>query len=131
MRSTIAAAVIFAAMGAAAQAEVIGSAPAFGGPTQAVAVCYYSNLGNGPINFSSSRIYAESSQASAPGVVLAPVSQTCGGTLGKARSCQTVANLQANKSVWCRAVVDKKANLRGRLEIKNSSGVVLTSEEAR
>jgi hypothetical protein len=42
-----------------------------------------------------------------------------------------VANVPSNAAVWCRAVVDSKKNLRGRLEIRNGSGVTLTSQESR
>ncbi len=126
MRSTIAAAVIVAAMGTAAQADTIGSAPAHGGVGQTVAVCYYANHGPSSVNFASSVILQE------PGVALAEVSESCGGALGGGgQRCRTVANItNAGAALWCRAIVNNKAAMRGRLEIRNGSGVVLTSQDA-
>jgi hypothetical protein len=122
MRFTIFAAAMLVSMGTA-HAAVVGSAPAFSGG-QAVAVCYYSNLSNTPINFSESLVLGE------PGTALPEASETCAGPiLGR---CRTVANIGTGTgAVWCRAVVNDKKNIRGRLEIRNASGVTLTSEEAR
>ena len=58
MRSIFAAAAMVLTMGAAADAEIVGSGPAFGNG-QTVAVCYYSNLGAYFITFSSATIHRE------------------------------------------------------------------------
>jgi hypothetical protein len=123
MRLPVIAAAMVVAMGATAHADVIGSAPAFASG-QTVAVCYYSNIGTAAVNFTDSVIIAE------PGVVLPEASEFCGGSIGPGR-CRTVANVPGNAAVWCRAVVDNKRNLRGRLEIRNASNVTLTAQEAR
>jgi hypothetical protein len=117
-------AALFIAMGATAYAADVGSAPSFSAG-QTVAVCFYSNIGTAAINVSSSSIFAE------PGGTLSEVSETCGGTLSGLARCRTVANVPSNAAVWCRAVVDNKKNLRGRLEIRNGSGVTLTTDESR
>lgn len=124
MRLPITAAALFIAMGATAYADNVGSAPAFSAG-QTVAVCFYSNVGPSALTFTSSFIYAE------PGGPLTEVSETCNGNLAGFARCRTVANVPSNAAVWCRAVVSKKSNLRGRLEIRNASGVTLTSEVSR
>jgi hypothetical protein len=116
------AAAMFVAMGASAHADVIGSAPAFASG-QTVAVCYYANLGNTNVTFTDSSIYVE------PDTQLAEVSEFCSGPLPFGR-CRTVANVPAG-AVWCRAVVDSKKNIRGRLELRNAAGATLTSESVR
>ena len=58
MRSILAAAAMVLTMGAAADAAIVGSGPAFGNG-QTVAVCYYSNLGTTSVTFSSATIHKE------------------------------------------------------------------------
>ena len=125
MRSILAAAAMVLTMGAAADAEIVGSAPAFGNG-QTVAVCYYSNLGATSVTFSSATIHRE------PQPAIPEVVDNCT-TLFPQASCRVGANLGASDAGlahWCRAVVNNKANLRGRLEIRNGS-TVLTSETIR
>lgn len=126
MRSMVIAAVTAVGMATAAQADVITSAPAFGGTTsQSVAICYYSNLG-GAVTFNSSQIFAE------PGNALPEASELCGGVEPANSRCRTVAeNIPNNVAIWCRADVGNKKNIRGRLELRSASGAVLTSEEVR
>ena len=126
MRSILAAAAMVLTMGAAADAAIVGSGPAFGNG-QTVAVCYYSNLGaTTSVTFSSATIHKEFQPA------IPEVLDNCT-TVFQQASCRVVANLGASDAGvahWCRAVVDNKANLRGRLEIRNGS-TVLTSETIR
>jgi hypothetical protein len=125
MRSILAAAVMVLTMGAAADAAIVGSGPAFGNG-QTVAVCYYSNLGTTSVTFSSATIHKEFQPA------IPEVLDNCT-TVFQQASCRVVANLGASDAGvahWCRAVVDNKANLRGRLEIRNGL-TVLTSETIR
>jgi hypothetical protein len=109
----------------AAQAEVITSAPAFGGTaSQSVAAWYYSNLGKTGVTFNSSRFLFE------PGNALPESSELCGGVEAANSRCRTVAdNIPNNPAIWCRADVSNKKNISGRLELRSSSGAVLTSEE--
>ena len=99
-------------------------APGYGGPTQAVAVCYISNLGNTSVSFTSARIYKEF------GVAVPLVTSNCG-TLTSQASCRYVANIANSVAHWCRADVSSKGNLRGRLEIRNGSAQVLSTESMR
>ena len=107
-----------------AQAEIFGSAPSYGGPAQTVAVCYISNLGGSSVTFSSARVYKEF------GVSVPLVTSNCG-TLGPQASCRYVASIINSVAHWCRADVSSKANLRGRLELRNSSAQVLSTEAMR
>lgn len=126
MRTILAAAAFVIAMGSAANAAAVGSAPAYAGTTQSVVVCYYSNIGNSTLNFSNSTILVE------PGNSVTEASEFCAGALGAGQRCRTVSvTIVTNAAHWCRATVDNKASLRGRMEIRNSSGTVLTSEEIR
>ncbi len=114
------------AIGSAANAEVVGSAPAFGGPTQSTVVCYYSNIGNSSISFSRSIILVE------PGDPVTESAEFCIGLIGAGQRCRTVSvTIVNNGAHWCRAVVNDKAQLRGRMEIRDSSGTVLSTEEIR
>jgi hypothetical protein len=125
MRSILAAAAMVLAMGAAADATIVGSGPAFANG-QTVAVCYYSNLGTTSVTFSSATIHRESQPA------IPEDTDNCTTVFPRA-SCRVVASLGASDAGvahWCRAVVDNKANLRGRLEIRNGP-TVLTSETIR
>ena len=98
MRSTTIATVLVAAMGTAAQADLICSAPAHGGVGQTVAVCYYSNLGNATVTFTASQIFQE------PATPLAEASEFCGGAVPGGQRCRTVANItSAGAALWCRA----------------------------
>ena len=126
MRTLLAAAALVIAMGSAADAAAVGSAPAYGGTTQSVVVCYYLNIGNSTITFTNSTILVK------PGATMAEASEFCSGGLLGGQRCRTVsATIVNNFAHWCRAVVDDKSSLRGRMEIRNSSGTVLSSEEIR
>ena len=126
MRTILAAAVIFVGMGTATQAAIVGSAPAYGGSSQNVVVCYYSNIGAAAVVFSSSVIRVE------PGNAVTEVSEFCVGSIPAGGRCRTVSiSGILNAAHWCRADVSDKAPLRGRMEIRNSSGTVLSSEEIR
>ncbi len=124
MRTILAAAAVLASLGTSAQAVTMGSAPAYGGPTQSVVVCYYSNIGSLAVTFSSSVVLVE------PGVPVAEASEFCGGNIPGGGRCRTVSisGINTGGAHWCTAVVSSKATLRGRMEIRNSSGTVLSTQ---
>ncbi len=127
MRNFIVAATIIAGMGTAAHAAEVGSAPAYGGSSQDAVVCYYSNVGNTPITFTSSVIMSEANA----GTPIAEVSEFCsnGIVLPAGQRCRTVSvSSIANAAHWCKATVSNKAGLRGRMEVRSSGGAVLTSQ---
>lgn len=126
MRAYLIAAAIIAGMGTSANAAAMQSAPAYGGPTQANIVCYYSNLGPNPVSITSSTILVE------PGNAVTEISESCTGTIPAGSRCRTVSGpIVTNGAHWCRIVVDNKAPVRGRAEYRNSSGAVLTWETIR
>ena len=124
MRSWAIGVAVLLSSAASANAELFGSAPGYGGPTQAVAVCYISNLGNTSVTFTSARIYKEFG-------VTVPLGTSNCGTLTSQASCRYVANIASSVAHWCRADVSSKGNLRGRLEIRNGSAQVLSTESMR
>lgn len=116
------------AFATAANADVVmGSAPAFGGPTQNLVVCYYVNTGSVPVTISSSQVLEE------PGIAVAEASDTCGGVLPAQARCRTVtiSPILTDRAFWCRMTVSAKGNLRGRAEYRNSSGGIVTTEDIR
>jgi hypothetical protein len=127
LRTLLTAAVIIAAIATSARAAEVGSGPAYGGPTQDVVVCYYSNVGTTAITFSNSVVMSEASA----GTAIAEVSEFCnnGTVVPAGQRCRTVSvSGIANLAHWCKATVSSKAGLRGRMEVRNSSGTVLTSQ---
>lgn len=126
MNKFLAAFAIVIGMGSSAHAATVGSAPAYGGTTQSIVVCYYSNLGATSINVTSSQILVE------PGTAVSEATESCSGPIAAGSRCRTVSVTVVNNGAhWCRAVVDSKAALRGRMEIRDSSGNVLSSEEIK
>lgn len=125
MRSMIIAAAAVSGLATGAHADIIGSAPAFGGQSQAVAICYYNQAGTRSITFNSSQIFVE------PGQALGKSSDDCSRAITPAARCRTVANIPNNAAVWCRAEVSNGRSIRGRLEIRSSGGSVLTTQRIR
>ena len=82
------------------------------------------NLGASTVSFTSARIYKEFG-------VTVPLATTNCSSLGGLASCRYVANIANGVAHWCRADVSSRANLRGRLEIRNGASGVLTSETMR
>lgn len=106
------------------RADVVFSAPAYGGAGQSVVVCYYSTSRAKVVTFSKSAVVREDA------VELTEASESCsGGFTGGI--CRTVASVSNNVAHYCEATVSNRKNVRGRLEIRNNAGVVLTSEEIK
>lgn len=122
MRSILISGTIILSVATAAQADIVGSAPAFGESSQTVAVCYYVNGGGGSVTFNSSQIFAE------PNTPVAEASETCAGAFGPNARCRTVASIANNVAHWCRADVSNKRAIRGRLEIRSSFGINATEK---
>jgi hypothetical protein len=124
MRSLIAGSLILIGLGSVAQAEVLASAGAYAGPTGVTALCYFTNTGGSWIYPTSVTIYRE------PNVVVPQLTSNCG-TLPPNSTCRAYSSITVIANHWCKMVVPSKAALRGRMEIRNSSGVVLSSETMR
>jgi hypothetical protein len=132
MRSMWIGALILSTIGAAAHAaDTMAGGAAFGGPSQDLGdgVCYLFNAGSTSVNISPIKIYDEvanpyavnTNNCTSPGPKPLPPN----------RSCRTVSRIFNATAYSCKAMVANKANLRGRLEIRNPSGVVLTAVDLR
>lgn len=111
---------------AAAALATVASGPAYGGPTQAVAVCYLYNAGPGNLSVGEIKIVREPD-----GVALPVVSNNCGTGFGTGGICRTVSNVNSGNVVACKATVSPKASARGSLEIRNATNVILNSRDVR
>lgn len=108
-----------------ARADVVFSAPAYGGASQSIAVCYYSTSRTKVVSFTKSAIVREDA------VELQELSESCSGGGFSGGICRTVANISNNVAHYCEATVSSKKLVRGRLEIRSNAGVVLTTEEIK
>jgi len=112
-------------MGTVAQAaEILGAGAAYGGPSQMTGVCYLFNAGSSDVIVSSILIYDK------VGNPYTALSNNCA-TLKPKRACRTVARIFDGIAYSCRALVSLKANVRGELELRSSTGVTLTNLELR
>jgi len=100
---------------------------AFGGGNQSIAVCYAFNAGPGNVNVTSSSILSES------GASLPIAGKNCSASLTPGSTCYLQATTSVNnQAVACRIIVSPSAaNVRGEMEIRDSSNVVLNSVELR
>ena len=106
------------------RADVVFSAPAYGGAGQSIVVCYFSTSRTKVVTFSKSAVVREDA------VDLQEASESCSGGFSGG-VCRTVANVSNNVAHYCEATVTNKKLVRGRLEIRNNAGVVLTTEEIK
>lgn len=97
----------------------------YGGPTQSYAVCYLYNAGTGPVNLTTKAIYSEGGSA------LTINNSSCGATLAAGSSCGFSALVMPGATA-CHAVVSPSAaDVRGEMQIRNSSNGVLVSGDLR
>lgn len=121
MRILASLALTVAISGPAFAAETMFSAMAFGGPSQTVAVCYYST--DTGVKFKYSAIVRED------GTSMPSVTDNCTGAVNL--RCRTVSNISNGVPHMCFAVINKVERVRGRLEIRDSANNVLTTEAIR
>jgi hypothetical protein len=106
----------------AAHADILAGV-GFGGPRQSQAVCYLFNAGPGAVNITSKSIHPEFGNT-LPTLVY----DTCANSLAAGNVCAFVANIPSTGGNACRVVLTPSgANVRGTLEIRDSSGEVLNS----
>ena len=113
-------------MGTAAQATILAAGAAFGGPTQAYAVCYLYNASNTFVTVSGAEISQQN---------LGPVritSNSClQGLFGVRSICAFTAPIVDNAAHACQVTIPDGADIRGTFEIENSDGTVLHSVQLR
>ena len=119
---------ICAAFGATApawSADTLASAATYGGPAQKTVTCLYSNAGNGAVTISDYRILTTA------GASVPPRATTCGRSasfnLAPRASCFIAASVAVNDAHACRVSAPSKTNLRGTIEVRDDTGVVLNS----
>lgn len=108
-----------------AHAEFIASAPAYGGASQAIGVCYYVNLSDKDVKFKLSQIRRDTGLP-----IVQEAENTCQGKLPAFLSCRVVANITNDKAHYCLADVSDKGSIRGRFKAR-SQNAVLSSEPVR
>ena len=113
-----------------AHADILGSGPAYGGPTQSVAVCYVYNPSNVNVTISSIRIVTEPFGSALPVVSNNCTPSSGAGLLAPGRTCRTVSNL-GNNVIACRVDLSSQANARASMEIRNSGSYILNTREVR
>lgn len=98
----------------------------WGGPTQSAAICYLFNMGPGAVSITSKAVYAETGGTRPLG------NDTCGTSLAAGAICAFGASIPSGGANACRVVLSPSgANVRGEMDIRDSSGVILNSVELR
>ena len=109
-----------------ASAATLSSGPVFGGISPIHAVCYIFNARTEPITFVSREIHSHLGGDLGP-----PVADDCGTTLAAGGICAVANDISARplQAYSCKVViVGSKANVRGTMELRGSSGTVENSD---
>jgi hypothetical protein len=125
MRYALVLAVLLTSLGTAAQAEILAGGPLYGGTTQTDAVCYIFNAGAAAVSLGKPQIRTQN------GSLKSLSSNNCSATLAARRGCAWAANIASNLAHECQMDVSSKTDVRGSLEIRNSSLDILNSVELR
>src|SRR5262249_11865098 len=94
--------------------QIFAGGPIYGSPDQETGVCYIFNAGETAIVITSIAIYDEVAND------YPVVSNNCGASLAKHRSCRTVSRIFGDSAYSCRAVVGSATNLRGSFELRDA-----------
>ena len=106
-------------------ASIFAAGPIYGSAAQVTGVCYIFNAGETAVSITSILIFDEVAND------YSVVSNNCGTSLAKHRSCRTVARIFEGGAISCRATVSNATNLRGSLEVRDADGTVLNSVQLR
>lgn len=128
MRSGLVAVAVMLAMGATANAaDILSAGTIYGGPAQAVAVCYFYNSGTTPLGLSGTQLSDQFGNIST-----LTVNQCGSATLLPGRACGIAANIANNSVYSCKTVVSpNKTDARGILEVRDSSQRTLQNIQLR
>ncbi|MEJ8854433.1 hypothetical protein WKW79_07630 [Variovorax robiniae] len=89
---------------------------------QAAVVCYVFNAGSGPVDITSKAIVNEVTGNAYP------AAGSCTNSLASGRTCALTAAVQANGANTCKFVLSPSgADVRGQMEVRNSTGTILNS----
>ncbi len=127
MRALLLGLTMITAISGVVQADVMSSGAAYGGSTQAVAVCYIFNGGTTNLTVTKVDIIKEPF-----GEIVPVVTQNCnGGVFTPGRICRTVSNINNANVVACRATLSPKGIARGSMEIRTSGNAPLNNRDLR
>ena len=101
---------------------------AYGGPQQTQAVCYLFNAGNNTVSIPSKSLIPEPPFGTTP---FPFVYDTCGASLAAGGICAFVAQLTFNGSTACKVALSNSKDVRGALEVRNSTNGILNNVELR
>ena len=105
--------------------QIFGAGAIYGSDAQVTGVCYLFNAGDTTVTIYSIAIFDEVAND------YVPVSNSCGATLLKHRTCRTVARVFSGIAYSCRATVSSAVYLRGSLELRDTAGTVLSNTPMR
>lgn len=128
MRSGLVALAGIFAMGATAAhaQQILSAGTIYGGPDQAVAVCYFYNSGGSSLGLSGTQLADQNGTPSTLTV------NQCGATLPAGQACGIAANIANNTVYSCKTTVSpNKTNARGILEVRDISQKTLQNIELR
>lgn len=125
LRTAAAIGVVATTLGAAAPASAdawLGSSVIYGGDTQRGVACALNNVGNVPVALSNLRIFSTS------GAAIATQVNNCGAVLAAKSTCTFTATAVSQTVYGCKVLVDRKAIMRGVIQIFDVSGENLNTE---
>ena len=108
--------------------DLLAGGNLFGGPTQTRVVCSFFNAGNQPVSIISPRLLDQF------GTSFPLTGNQCDDTptLAANRTCGIFVDINAQRSWSCRARISpNKQNVRGVLDIRDTTGSVLANTELR
>jgi hypothetical protein len=124
---TLVAAVFLAPFSSFASDDIMAGV-AYGGPQQTQAVCYLFNAGDSSLSIRSKSLIPEPPFGTTP----FPLTyDTCGPSLAAGGVCAFVAQLTFNGGTACKVTISNSKDVRGALEIRNSSNGILNNVELR
>ena len=108
-------------------ADILAGGSMFGGPSQAIAVCYVFNAGNSPVRMSVPQILNEFGEAQKLDI------NGCSSSLGGGLTCGVASQHIANNETFSCVVSigPSKANVRGVLELRDANENVLQNTQLR
>ncbi len=124
VRLTLAVLATLIGLSGAAQADMLGGGPVYGGPTSAGGqiTCRIFNYGLSSVFISTRQIFTNTN------VSIVPTSDTCNVALQPTKYCAFTATIPGNLAFSCRVVATgTDVKLSGVAEVKNSSSTILNS----
>jgi hypothetical protein len=117
--------IAMAACAPADAADVLASGATYGGPTQNVVICRFTNTSG------ASKVISNYGIAAASGLAIPARTSSCGRgepfALPARGSCFIGASVASNEAYVCRATFADKSGMRGTVEVVDAAGSVLVT----